>query len=304
MKNVGKVFEKGNDKAIIFRGENFKPKTHTRVFLNSDGLPTYEAKEVGLAEIKNEKFPYDKSLTVVANEQDSFFDVVEVAIGEVFPKLKGKLKHLSHGILKLPSGKMSSRFGNVITAEALISDVKEKIKEKMKDREMDVEQIDRVSEQIAIGAIKYSILRQAIGGDIIFDFDKSISFEGDSGPYLQYSAVRANSVLQKAQKEFPQEEPLGDLETKFPSQWETTNLERLIEKIPQIVEKAGKEFTPHYIVTYLVELAGEFNSFYATHKIIDVSDTTSPYRLALTKAFANVMTSGLNLLGIKVPEQM
>lgn len=287
--NMGSVFEEGENGAVIFKGENFEPKTHTRVFLNSEELPTYEAKELGLAQIKKDFYNYDTSITVTANEQDSFFKVVEVAIGEVFPELKGKLKHLSHGLLKLSTGKMSSREGNVITAESLIDQVKERVKDRTPD--------DRIAEGIAIGAIKYSILRQAIGGDIIFDFDKSISFEGDSGPYLQYATVRANSILKKS-------EGVVSVSEKIPENWQTTNIERLIERFPGIVERAGSEYAPHHIVTYLIELSGEFNAFYASHKIIDETDTTSPYRLAITKAFVEVMTDGLHLLGIKVPEKM
>ncbi|HEY4505712.1 MAG TPA: arginine--tRNA ligase [Candidatus Paceibacterota bacterium] len=289
LENIGKVFEE-SDGAVVFKGENFGPKTHTRVFLNSDRLPTYEAKELGLAQIKKEKFAYDTSITITADEQDSFFKVVEVAIGEVFPELKGKLKHLSHGMLKLPSGKMSSRTGSVITAETLIDQIREKI---IQEHETEV----ATAEVITLGAIKYSILRQAIGGDIIFDFDKSISFEGDSGPYLQYSAVRANSLLKKA-------EGVVDLEAELPSGWQTTNLEKVLERFPSVVSRAGQEYAPHHIVTYLIDLAGEFNSFYASHKIIDEKDPTSSYRLALTKAFVQVMATGLDLLGIKVPSQM
>ncbi len=301
LENIGKVFEVGDEGAVIFRGENFGPKTHTRVFLNKDKLPTYEAKELGLAQIKKDFFDYDTSITITANEQDSFFKVVEVAIGEVFPELKGKLHHLSHGMLKLPSGKMSSRTGDVITAETLIEQVKEKIKQKISSREdmsRTVLDIEGVSEIVAIGAIKYTILRQAIGGDIIFDFDKSISFEGDSGPYLQYSAVRANSVLQKASAVNLKPQ------TSIPKDWHTTNLERLLERFTSVVEKSGREYAPHHIATYLIDLAGEFNSFYAGNKIIDEGDKTSPYKLALTSAFIGIMTKGLNLLGIKVPERM
>src|SRR5204862_68407 len=99
--------------------------------------------------------------------------------------------------------------------------------------------------------------------------------------------------------------PTSDVgQTKVPEGWQTTNLERLIERFPDVVAKAGMEYAPHHIVTYLIELAGEFNSFYADHKIIDANDPTSPYRIALTKAFANIMTSGLDLLGIKVPAEM
>ena len=297
LENVGKVFEE-SDRAVIFRGENFEPKTHTRVFLNSDGLPTYEAKEVGLAQIKKEIWPYDCSITITANEQDAFFDVVEVAIGKVFPNLKGKLKHLSHGMLKLLTGKMSSRTGEVITAEALISQVKEKVLEKIKDRNFDNTEKENVAEVVAIGAIKYSILRQAIGGNIVFDFNKSISFEGDSGPYLQYTYTRAHSVLAKS------EALNSKFETKRPENFKITEIEKYLYRFLGIVEKAGREFAPHLIVTYLIELASLFNSFYAKEKIIDENDPASSYKIALTSAVVHTLQNGLRLLGIKTLEKM
>ena len=282
--------------------------------MNSDGLPTYEAKEVGLAEIKKEKYLYDTSVTITANEQDAFFKVVECAIGQVFLKLNGKLKHLSHGMLKLSTGKMSSRTGNIISAESLISEVKGKVlaklnlrdlvtqsdedrfEEKTSDRDFSPTEKNEVAEIVAISAIKYSILRQAIGGDIIFDFDKSLSFEGDSGPYLQYATVRANSILKKAKT--------TNLDIGCPNGWKTTNLERLFERFPGVIEKAGLEYAPHYLVTHLTELASEFNSFYAGGKIIDEADPQSSYKIALVRTLASVMAYGLNLLGIKVPSKM
>lgn len=297
--NIPKIFQE-SEGATVFKGEEFEPKTHTRVFLNSERLPTYEAKEVGLAQIKKDTFPYDFSLTVTANEQDAFFKVVEVAIGEVFPELKGKLKHVSHGILKLPSGKMSSRTGSIISARRLLNETAENVLEKMAEREMSEEAKKETAEIVAIGAIKYSILRQAIGGDIIFDFDKSLSFEGDSGPYLQYSFVRSQSVLKKSN----QESRIMNHESQVPNGWQTTDLERIIARFPEVVERAGAEYAPHHIATYLTELASAFNSFYADHKIIDESDPTSPYRLAITEAFSIVMKRGLDLLGIKVPNEM
>jgi arginyl-tRNA synthetase len=299
LENVGKIFEK-SDGAVIFRGEDFNPQTHTRVFINSEGLPTYEAKEVGLAEIKKEKYKYNKSITVTANEQDAFFDVVEMAIGQVFPEIRDRLIHLSHGMLKLPTGKMSSRTGDVITAEDLIAQVKEKVLEKIADRNFGEKAKDDVAEMVAIGAIKYSILKQAIGGDIIFDFDKSISFEGDSGPYLQYTAVRANSILEKTKvSRFNLDMSRSVLDT-----WKTTELERYLYRFPEVVERAGREYAPHYITTYLTELASTFNAFYANNKIIDEGDQMSPYKIALTAATSSILKSGLYLLGIKVPEKM
>jgi len=292
LENLGKIFEKGEQGAIVFRGENFEPKTHTRVFINAEGFPTYEGKEVGLAKIKKDKFKYDSSITITANEQNSFFNVVEVAIGQVFPQLKGKMRHLAHGLLKLPSGKMSSRTGTIISAEELINQVKEKVLAKARDRSLTNEDI----EKIAIGAIKYSILRQHIGGDIIFDFEKSISFEGDSGPYLQYTYVRAMSVLQKAKTE-----KVKPSFKKVPK--EVGALEKMMRQFPEIVEKAGQLYEPHIIVLYLTELAREFNNYYAHSKIVDKTDE-SPYKVALTHAFSIIMNNGLQLLGISVPEKM
>ncbi len=277
--NVGKIFEE-SEGAVVFKGENFEPKTHTRVFLNKEGLPTYEAKEVGLAKLKRDAWDYDLSVTLTANEQDSFFKVVEVAIGEVFPELKGKLKHLSHGMLKLTTGKMSSRTGNIISAEELIEEVKEKVKGE---------------EAVAIGAIKYMILRQSIGSDIIFDIEKSVSTEGDSGVYLQYAHARACSILEKAEGKKASPEVLENRETH--------ELEKMLYRFPEIVERAGAQYAPSHIVTYLTELAGAFNNFYAHEPVLEDSPESS-HRLAIVKAFKIVMQNGLSILGIPAPERM
>lgn len=269
------VFEE-SDGAVVYKGE--KVGLHTRVFLNSDKLPTYEAKEVGLAEIKKQVLEFDRSITVTANEQDAFFQVVEAAISEVYPELKDKLTHLSHGMLRLPTGKMSSRTGEVITAESLIESVKEKVKG---------------DEQVAIGAIKYMILRQAIGGDIVFDIDKSVSTEGDSGVYLQYAHARATTLLEKAGKRGNPNAEQGDVR----------EVERLLYRFPEIVERAQAEYAPHYITTYLTELAGSFNNFYAHEQVIGDSPEAE-YRLAIVEAVKVVLKNGLNVLGIPAPERM
>ncbi|MCX6702095.1 MAG: arginine--tRNA ligase [Candidatus Zambryskibacteria bacterium] len=281
--------------AIVFKGEKYG--LHTRVFVNSKGIPTYEAKELGLSVEKIKIFDFDESIIITGNEQNDYFKVLFQVMDLLRPEVAHRTVHIGHGMLRFTSGKMSSRMGNVITAETLISEVQQKILGKMKDREMGEQAKQNVSEIIAIGALKYSILKQTTEKDIIFDIEKSVSFEGDSGPYLQYATVRANSLLKKAFG-------VVKISEKIPDDWETTNLERLLERFPNIIEKTGKEYAPHYIATYLIDLAGEFNSFYASHKIIDEADSTSPYRLALTQAFVYVMTTGLNLLGVKVPEQM
>ncbi len=289
------VFEK-SEGAVIYRGE--KVGLHTRVFLSKEGLPTYEAKELGCIALKKEKIgDFDLSVVITANEQNAFFSVVEKAAEEVFPELAAKLLHLSHGMMKLPSGKMSSRTGDVVTAESMIETVKESARMKLKEGVHSHEQREDIAEKVTLAALRYTILRQSIGGDIIFDINQALSLEGDSGPYLQYASVRASTLLKKA-------EGIVEVSSVLPEGWQTTHVERLLQRYPRIIDRAGREYAPHQLVTYLTELAGSFNSFYGSHKIIDASDATSSYRLAITKAFVDVMTSGLHLLAIEIPEEM
>ncbi|MCX6720810.1 MAG: arginine--tRNA ligase [Candidatus Staskawiczbacteria bacterium] len=296
------IFEKGDNDAVIFKGEKYArlpdgQGLHTRVFINSEGLPTYEAKDLGLAEVKYNKYKYDQSVVITGNEVNDYFKVMLCAMGQVAPKLAEKTKHIGHGMLRLPEGKMSSRTGKVITGESLIRKVEELVKEKIKDRELSETEKKEIIENVAIGAIKYSILKQSIGHDIIFDFDRSISFEGDSGPYLQYAYTRAQSVLRKAKAE-----KIKPSFKNIPN--EITELEKIICRFQEIVLKAGQAYEPHFISLYLTELAAIFNTYYAENKIVDKTDKYSPYKLALTKAFTIVMKNGMWLLGIKTLEKM
>jgi len=269
---------------------------HTRVFVNSQGLPTYEAKDLGLAKVKNDKWEYSRSIIVTANEQDGYFQVVLKAMSLIFPDLAKRTTHMSHGMMRLPTGKMSSRTGDVVPAITLIDEIKERVQAKAQSGGNKQDLTDETLTEIAVAALKYSILRQTIGKDIVFDFDKSISFEGDSGPYLQYSAVRAQSVIDKA-KDFKKS-------TKA-SSTEVGNLERLLVRFPEIIERSYIDLAPQMIVTYLTELASTFNSFYANNLIIDEKNAEATnYRLILCQAFHTVMQNGLDALGIKVPAKM
>jgi arginyl-tRNA synthetase len=289
------VFEESNG-AIIFPGE--KHGLHTRVFISSQGLPTYETKDIGLAK---KKMSLEKGLTssliVTANEQDAYFQVVFKALEYIFPEYAAISKHIGHGMMRFASGKMSSRAGNIITAESLIEEVEKLVEAKIVEQKLTEKEKKEIKDVVSIGAIKYSILRQAIGGDIIFDLEKSISFEGDSGPYLQYAYTRAKSILEKAKTE-----KVKPILKKMPG--EITELETILCRFSEIVERSGKEQAPHYIATYLIELARVFNAYYAKFKIVDAKDEYSPYKVALTSAFAQVMENGLKILGIKVPERM
>ncbi len=287
------VFEK-SDGAVVYRGED--EGLHTRVFLNSQGLPTYEAKELGLAKIKFEKTNYDLSIVVTANEITEYFKVLLSAMRKLFPKLAERTRHITHGFMKLSGGKMSSRKGNIVTGESFIEDMKQAAREKMEGRELSNK--EEIAEMVAVAAIKYTILRQSSGKDMVFDPEKSLSLEGDSGPYLQYAHTRALSVLEKAKKEGVGEDVDGE------SPKEISILERLLYRFPEIVERAAAAYEPHYLTTYLTELAGAFNSWYANEQIVNKDDSTSPYKVALTRAFQITMQNGLQLLGIKTSEKM
>ncbi|MHB0978255.1 MAG: arginine--tRNA ligase [Minisyncoccota bacterium] len=282
--NMGKVFEVGENGAVVFHAENYDKSLHTRVFINSEGIPTYEAKELGLAPMKFEKYPYTKSVVVTGNEVNDYFKVLLQALKLINPKLAEVTTHIGHGMLRLTTGKMSSRTGDVIEAEELINEVKEKTKN---------------DEDVAVGAIKYMILRQSIGNDIIFDIDKSVSTEGDSGVYLQYAYARTTSLLEKAKLQ----NPLGESSGKGSDLRNTHEVEKILYRFPEIVEYSGREYAPNHITTYLTELAGAFNNFYAHEQVIS-DDPESAYRLAIVEAFRIVMKNGLTILGIPAPERM
>jgi arginyl-tRNA synthetase len=307
------IFEE-SDGAVIFRGEKYDPKLHTRVFINKEGLPTYEAKELGLAKIKYDKYKYDASIVITGNEVNEYFKVLLKAMELVYPELARKTKHISHGMLRLPTGKMSSRTGDVITGESLINQVEEMVKEKIKDRNLSEKESADIASQVAVGAIKYSILKQAPGRDTIFDMEKSISFEGDSGPYLQYAYTRAKSILKKAKEEkIPTfSRSSGRVASVF-SQAKQTKLaqpdtrkylESFLYRFPEVVEKSMKEYAPHHVLTYLTNLAQTFNTFYAHEQIVNPDDPNSSYKVALTEAFSVVLANGLYILGIPAPEKM
>lgn len=280
--------------AIVYKGDESKG-LHTRVFVNKEGLPTYEAKELGLAKIKYDTYPYDVSIIITGNEVNDYFKVLLDAMAKVFPELAAKTEHYSHGMLRLSTGKMSSRTGDVITAESLIEETKIKALAKIVESEFSDTEKGAIAEQVAIGAIKYSILRQASGKDIIFDFEQSLSFEGDSGPYLQYTHARTRSLLAKAEGK-----PVDASRMEGSA---AGTLHKFLLRFPEVVLRAQGEREPHYIATYLIEVAREFNSFYGNTIVLDGAPD-EPYKLALVQTTADILKKGLWLLGIPTPIKM
>ena len=284
------VFEK-SEGAVVFKGEKYG--LHTRVFVNSHGLPTYEAKELGLAPAKFADFPYDRSVIITGNDINDYFRVLLKCLDILYPDLAKRTKHMSHGMVKLPGmAKMASRKGNVLTAEWLLDEAKKKV--------LEIAPKATDADAVGVAAIKYAMLRSGIGRDIEFDLDKSVSFEGSSGPYLQYTFARAQSVLRKSQT----------LNSKLQKDLEfsVSNLEfnseelavlRWLSRWPEVVEEAGERLAPNLICGFIYELAQRFNSFYAKHTILD-----NGFRLALTQATGQVLKMGLEMLGIKALERM
>ena len=296
--HIGNVFEE-SEGAVIFKGE--RHGLHTRVFLNSQGLPTYEAKDLGNFAYKQAAYPHwTQSFVVTGAEQREYFKVLIAALREVFPDTSKKvIEHIATGFLTLTTGKMSSRKGNVLTGESLLEEMVGAALEKMGEnsKERDEEENYELGEHIAVGALKYQILRQSIGSDIVFDKEKALSFEGDSGPYLMYTHARIASLERKAH-ELQMEASVASVPV------ETYALEHIMYRFPEVVAQAQQERAPHHIVVFLTELTGAFNTFYAHEKIIDIEDQFSPYKLAIAGAVRITLMNGLTLLGIKAPERM
>ncbi|MEN9342004.1 MAG: hypothetical protein RIQ54_260 [Candidatus Parcubacteria bacterium] len=288
------VFEK-SDGAVVYHGERIG--LHTRVFLNSQGLPTYEAKDLGNFKIKQDYYPdWTRCVVVTGSEQKEYFKVVIAAICDVFPDARNKsIEHVPTGFLTLTTGKMSSRKGNVLTGESLIEQLRTEALERAKDTRTD--NVARLADVIAVGALKYQILRQKVGTNIIFDKQQALSFEGDSGPYLQYTHARTVSVLEKADSVHLAPSTAHSPEHPYP-------IERLLYQFPEVTQRALSENSPHYIVSFLSELAGMYNAFYALERIADVRDEYAPYKIALTDAVRATLAQGLYVLGIEAPDKM
>ncbi len=282
--NMVKVFTK-SDGAIVFKGEVHN--MHTRVFVNSQGLPTYEAKDVGLILKKWQDYHFDKSIIITGNEIYEYMQVVLKAVEQFAPELVKKTVHITHGLVKPTSGvKMSSRLGNIIKAEDVLEAVNQANKQANRVEDFDV----------TLGAIKYAFLKHRIGPDIIFDPAESVSLQGDSGPYLQYAHARAKSILKKVESGEWRAESNSDLEAGERS------LARKIGEYAEVVEKATDELLPSHICSYLYELAQVFNRFYENNRVI--GDPRETVRLRLVEAYARALKDGLGLLNISAPDKM
>lgn len=299
------VYEE-SDGAVVFKGEKYG--LHTRVFINKNGLPTYEAKDVGLIFTKWADYHFDKSVIITGNDIIDYMKVVLKSIEQYAPELSSRTLHITHGQVKLPGKeKMSSRKGNFLKAVDVINLINDELFEvqinvnSSRGESSETEQ-KKVDSKILFGAIRYAFLKYKVGGDIIFDVDESVSMTGNSGPYLQYAAVRAQKVLGKifeSQSKQPNKEITQN-------SWTLNDFEKsLIKKVIQyksVLEEAVKELAPSKICTYLYEIAQEFSRFYENVQVVGSDFEVERGEIVL--AYLKVLTHGLSLLGIEVPEKM
>lgn len=280
--HVGDVYTE-SDGAIVFKGEPLG--LHTRVFINSAGLPTYEAKDVGLLLTKWQDYHFDRSLVITSNEQQQYMAVMLKSVEQFAPEPAQRSRHLTHGVVKLAGGvKMSSRRGNIVGALDILEAAAEANRVATGQDNFDT----------VLGAVKYAFLKNRIGGDIVYSPEESVALEGNSGPYLQYAHARACSIMRKAGSSAA--EVNGELEAG----------ERLLVKklgeYSEAVDLAVAELLPHHICTYLYELAQTFNRFYEHNRVI--GSPRQQLRLGLVQTYAGTLKAGLQLLGIPAPEQM
>lgn len=299
------VYEE-SDGAVVFKGERYG--LHTRVFINKNGLPTYEAKDVGLIFTKWADYHFDKSVIITGNDIIDYMKVVLKSIEQYAPELSSRTLHITHGQVKLPGKeKMSSRKGNFLKAVDVINLINDELFEVQKNvnssrgESSETEQ-KKVDPKILFGAIRYAFLKYKVGGDIIFDVDESVSMTGNSGPYLQYAAVRAQKVLGKIFES--QSKQMSKEITQ--NSWILNDFEKsLIKKVMQyksVLEEAVKELAPSKICTYLYEIAQEFSRFYENVQVVGSDFEVERGEIVL--AYLKVLTHGLSLLGIEVPEKM
>ena len=275
-----------SDGAIVYRGDESKG-LHTRVFINSEGLPTYETKDVGLSLQKWHDYTFDTSIIITDFSQEQYMQVVLDALRQFAPKPADRTVHLTHGRVKLKGGiKISSRKGNGPSA----LDILEAARQAAHTSGVNT------TEDNVLAAVKYAFAKVRVGSDIVYDPQESVALEGNSGPYLQYAHARARSILSKT--DLSHQTPVTSRDLQDGERL----LVRKLTEYAEVIEKATAELMPHYICTYLYELAQEFNRFYEKNRVI--GDDREGLRIELIGSYAETLKDGLSLLGIAAPERM
>lgn len=291
------IFKKLEDGAVLTDLASYGlPDT---IVQKADGTSLYITQDIALTKLKRDEFHPDKMFWVVGVEQSNALRQVFAICDQLGIGALCDYTHISYGWMSIKGeGSMSSRKGNVIYIDDLIDMARERVMPKIDASKIGGADVQDVAEAVALGAIKYSILKVGRTTDMQFDIDASISFEGDSGPYLQYTFARTCAISRKA----VDVGVAADASGMMPE--DVVGLMRRCARFEQIVADAGSELSPHYVCTYLSELAQAFNAYYAKQAVVDKTDASSPYRVAAVAAIGQVLKNGLRLLGIAPLERM
>ncbi|UCG89631.1 MAG: arginine--tRNA ligase [Candidatus Heimdallarchaeota archaeon] len=273
----------------------------TKVLLRADGTSVYITQDLYLAKKKFEDFSYSKSIYVIGSEQNYHLHVLFKILKMMNFEFADGCYHLSHGMIFLPEGKMKSREGTVVDADAIIKDLTEIAKTEILSRGKIVEsEINKSAEDIAMAALKYFLLKFAASKDFVFHPEESVSLYGKTGPYLQYSFVRANRILQKIEKRTSLDVNFGLLDKQ-----EEISLIKLLKDYPDVLERASLSYSPHILAEYTHQLASSFNLFYEKYRVIGEPDEEiQNARLLLVGCFRDVMRNCLCMFGINTVNTM
>lgn len=279
--NVPDVFTESNG-ALVFEGSKYG--SFDNAFVASNGRGLYAARDLGLIQLKAKDYPdMQQSIVVTGGEQAAYFKGVIAAAELALPELKGKLVNCPTGLVKLATGKMSSRTGDVVTIAWLFDEFSKAIEARG----------GQATEAIVAGALRYQFLRVKIGGDVIFDINEAVSLTGNTGSYLQYAHARARRIIEKSSAQFSMPRQLFD---------EDRALVRKLGEYHEIVNLATSHLEPHHICSYLFDLAQEFNRYYENNQVI--GSEHEAHRLSLVALYADILKAGLGILGIDAPDSM
>ena len=309
-----KKVEEGLTKGLFFRKDDNSvwadltdEGLDQKLLLRSDGTSVYMTQDIGTAEMRFNDFPIDKMIYVVGNEQNYHFQVLSILLDRLGFKWGKELVHFSYGMVELPNGKMKSREGTVVDADdliaAMIGDAKQTSEELGKFKDMPEEERNEIARIVGLGALKYFILKVDARKNMLFNPEESIDFNGNTGPFIQYTYARIRSILRKAQAEgiaIPAQ--LGE---NMPLNEKEIELIQKLNEFGAAVEQAGKDYSPSGIANYCYELTKAFNQFYHDYSILGAdTEDEKIVRLVLAQNVGKTLKNGMALLGIEVPERM
>ena len=309
--------EEGLEKGLFFRkddGSVWADLTDAgldqKLLLRSDGTSVYMTQDIGTAEMRFEDYPIDKMIYVVGNEQNYHFQVLSLLLDRLGFRWGKDLVHFSYGMVELPNGKMKSREGTVVDADDLmqlmVDDAYQVAQEAGKNADMTEDEKREVARIVGMGALKYFILKVDARKNMLFNPEESIDFNGNTGPFIQYTHARIRSILRRSSDNTPATELMSV--TPVTSELLNSKEVELIQKMsefPAAVEQAGQDYSPSGVANYCYELTKLFNQFYHDYSILNEPDEQKrQVRLVLARNVAKIIKSGMSLLGIEVPERM